>query len=271
ILIALWKLLLDLFVEELATNIGMSAEFYERFHFTLEALVVFFHAEGQGLPLDNLQNDKYKDLKEELRLNKCSTQTLIEHSYQAKIRQQKSTESSPFGMLCIKCHYEAAESKLCIDVLHATNLIALDANGLSDPFVIIELAPFHLFPGAKGQRTQVKNKTLHPIFDEQFNFTVTREQCSNSTACIHFTVMDHDWLSTNDFAGEAVLQLQEVHGFHKTAVSREAKNISPVFLKLTHPDPSVMKPITKMLEGRTADKEAQEFVKKMKELEISPE
>ncbi|XP_078096481.1 BAI1-associated protein 3 [Mustelus asterias] len=271
ILIALWKLLLDLFVEELAANIGMSAEFYERFHFTLETLVVFFHAEGQGLALDNLQNDQYKALKEELRLNKCSTKKLIEHSYQTKIRQQKSTESSPYGMLCIKCHYEAAESKLCIDVLHATNLIALDANGLSDPFVIIELAPLHLFPGAKSQRTQVKNKTLHPIFDEQFNFTVTREQCNNSTACIHFTVMDHDWLSTNDFAGEAVLQLQEVHGVHKTAVAREVKNISPVFLKLTHPEPSVTKPIMKMLEGRTDDREAQDFVKKMKELEMSPE
>ncbi|XP_078414552.1 BAI1-associated protein 3 [Cetorhinus maximus] len=270
ILGSLWKLLLDLIVVALATNIGMSAEFYERFHFTLEALVIFFHAEGQGLPLDNLQNDKYKALKEELRLNKCSTQELIEHSYQDKIRQQKSNEPNLYGMLCIKCHYEAAESKLCIDVLHATNLIALDANGLSDPFVIIELAPLHFFPGAKSQRTQVKNKTLHPIFDEQFNFTVTREQCSNSTACIHFTVMDHDWLSTNDFAGEAVLQLQEVHGFHKPA-NREVKSVSPVFLKLTHPEPSVMKPVMKMLEGRTADREAQDFVKKMKELEMSPE
>ncbi|XP_067912188.1 BAI1-associated protein 3 [Heterodontus francisci] len=271
ILSALWKLLLELIVEALATNTGMSAEFYERFHFTLEALVVFFHAEGQGLPLDNLQNDKYKALKEELRLNKCSTQELIKYSYQAKIRQQKSTESSPYGTLCIKCHYEAVESKLYIDVLHATNLIALDTNGLSDPFVIIELAPLHFFPGEKSQRTQVKNKTLHPIFDEQFNFTVTREQCSNSIACIHFTVMDHDWLSTNDFAGEAVMPLQEVHGFHKPTIVGEGKNVSPVFLKLTHPDPSVMKPIMRMLEVRTADREAQDFVKKMKELELSPE
>ncbi|XP_078273899.1 BAI1-associated protein 3 [Rhinoraja longicauda] len=270
ILATLWKLLLDLIAEALTTNTGVSAEFYERFHFTLEALVVFLHAEGQGLPIHSLRNESYKALKEELHLNKCSTLELIEKAYQAKIQQQKSPEPTPYGMLCIKCHYEVAEHKLYIDILHATNLIALDTNGLSDPFVIIELAPEHLFPGAKSQRTQVKNKTLHPIFDEQFTFTVS-EKCSNDIACLHFTVMDHDWLSTNDFAGEAVLLLQEIHGFHKPAIAGGIKNISPIFLKLTHPDSTVMKPIVKILEGRPGDREAQDFVKMMKEMEVSPE
>ncbi|XP_072123394.1 BAI1-associated protein 3 [Mobula birostris] len=271
ILTTLWKLLLDLIAEALATNTGVSAEFYERFHFTLEALVLFLHAEGQGLPVQTLRNESYKALKEELHLNKCSTQQLIEKAYQAKIQQQKSQELTPYGMLCIKCYYEAAEHKLYIEILHATNLIALDTNGLSDPFVIIELAPQHVFPGVKSQRTQVKNKTLHPIFDEQFNFTVTEEMCSNNIACIHFTVMDHDWLSTNDFAGEAVMLLQEVHGFQKPPIAGGIKKVSPVFLKLTHPDPSVMRPIVKIMEGRTGDKEAQDFVKMMKEMEVSPE
>jgi len=40
--------------------------------------------------------------------------------------------------------------------------------GLSDPFVIVELCPHHLFPMARSQRTQVKLKTLHPVFDELF-------------------------------------------------------------------------------------------------------
>ncbi|XP_072916970.1 BAI1-associated protein 3 [Hemitrygon akajei] len=271
ILTTLWKLLLDLIAEALATNTGVSAEFYERFHFTLEALVVFLHAEGQGLPVQTLRNESYKALKEELHLNKCSTQQLIEKTYQAKIQQQKSQETTPYGMLCIKCYYEAAEHKLYIEILHATNLIALDTNGLSDPFVIIELAPQHIFPGVKSQRTQIKNKTLHPIFDELFNFTVREEMFSNNIACIHFTVMDHDWLSTNDFAGEAVMLLQEVHGFQKPAITGGIKKVSPVFLKLTHPDPSVMRPIVKIMEGRTGDKEAQDFVKMMKELEVSPE
>lgn len=44
--------------------------------------------------------------------------------------------------------------------------------GLSDPFVIVELCPHHLFPLAKSQRTQVKLKTLHPVFDELFYLCV---------------------------------------------------------------------------------------------------
>ncbi|PNI18906.1 BAIAP3 isoform 10, partial [Pan troglodytes] len=52
-----------------------------RFHFTLEALVSFFHAEGQGLPLESLRDGSYKRLKEELRLHKCSTRECIEQFY----------------------------------------------------------------------------------------------------------------------------------------------------------------------------------------------
>lgn len=40
--------------------------------------------------------------------------------------------------------------------------------GLSDPFVIVELGPPHLFPLVRSQRTQVKSRTLHPVYDELF-------------------------------------------------------------------------------------------------------
>lgn len=41
--------------------------------------------------------------------------------------------------------------------------------GLSDPFVIVELGPPHLFPLVRSQRTQVKARTLHPVYDELFH------------------------------------------------------------------------------------------------------
>lgn len=82
-----------------------------------------------------------------------------------------------------------------MEVLHAADLLPLDANGegegcggvgaaaadsavcslpllgppgLSDPFVIVELGPPHLFPLVRSQRTQVKSRTLHPVYDELF-------------------------------------------------------------------------------------------------------
>uniref|UniRef100_A0A4W3JFU7 BAI1 associated protein 3 n=1 Tax=Callorhinchus milii TaxID=7868 RepID=A0A4W3JFU7_CALMI len=261
ILSALWKLLLDLIEEILAENRGLSMEFYGRFHFTLEALVEFFHAEGQGLSLEELRNKEYQ---EELRLNKCTTRQLIEQFFLDKLHQQKSMEHSPYGTLVIKLYYNTIDHKLHVLVLHATNLIALDSNGLSDPFVIVHLAPHHSFPGVKGHRTQVKTKTLHPVYDEHFHFTVSVEQCRLRAACIHLTVMDHDWLSTNDFAGEAVSPLGQVPGLDGVLVPGGLKNTPALTLKLTHPGSR-----GNMLEGRSEDREAHDFIKKLKELERS--
>lgn len=55
-------------------------------------------------------------------------------------------------------------------------------------------------------------KTLNPIFDECFEFSVTLEQCLLEGAMIAFTVMDHDVITANDFAGEAFFSLAHIPG-----------------------------------------------------------
>lgn len=55
-------------------------------------------------------------------------------------------------------------------------------------------------------------RTLNPIFDECFEFSVTLEQCQTEGAMICFTVMDHDVLTANDFGGEAFLALGTIPG-----------------------------------------------------------
>ncbi|KAL4593261.1 BAI1-associated protein 3-like, partial [Arapaima gigas] len=88
VLDSLWSLILQMIFETVAENRGVSREFYERFHFTLEALLEFFHAEGEGLALEDLRNEQYKALERELRLNKCSSNELIEQYFVEKIVQQ---------------------------------------------------------------------------------------------------------------------------------------------------------------------------------------
>ncbi|XP_043825296.1 BAI1-associated protein 3 isoform X1 [Dromiciops gliroides] len=274
VLEALWDLLLQVILQTLGANRDVSAEFYRRFYYTLEALVDFFHAEGQGLPLESLRDGHYKTLEEELRLNKCSTNECIEQYYLDKLKQgggttlsQRSMEQNKYGRLSVRCYYEAAEQRLAVEVLHAADLIALDANGLSDPFVIVELCPHHVFPLARSQRTQVKTKTLHPVYDELFHFSVPAELCRHRAACVVFTVMDHDWLSTNDFAGEAVLALSNISGLSRPQVGSSVRSMQPTTLHLRRPKANV-KSALRMLEGRM-DREAQEFVKKLKEMEKS--
>ncbi|XP_069876004.1 BAI1-associated protein 3 isoform X1 [Dipodomys merriami] len=286
VLEALWELLLQAVLQALGANSDVSADFYGRFHFTLEALVSFFHAEGQGLPLESLRDGSYKRLEEELRLHRCSTRECIEQFYLDKLKQvssggrgsgrrperlcspplsQRSLEQNRFGRLSVRCHYEAAEQRLAVEVLHAADLLPLDTNGLSDPFVIVELGPPHLFPLVRSQRTQVKTRTLHPVYDELFHFSVPVEACRRRGACVLFTVMDHDWLSTNDFAGEAALSLSGVSGVLRPQAGGGARASQPVTLHLRRPRAQVRSAL-RMLEGRN-NKEAQEFVKKLKDLE----
>lgn len=65
--------------------------------------------------------------------------------------------------------------------------------------------------------------------------SVAHKQCRRRAACILFTVMDHDWLSSNDFAGEAVMPMNLICGLNELEVSGGLKNVQPTVLKLTRP------------------------------------
>ncbi|XP_051244025.1 BAI1-associated protein 3 isoform X1 [Dicentrarchus labrax] len=270
VLQSMWELLLRMILDAVAENRGVQVEFYNRFQYTVETLLQFLHAKGEGLSLEDMKSGDYKVLDEELRLNKCSSFELIEQYYLEKISQQKTLKHTRYGRISVKCYYDAPEQRLTVEILHAADIIALDANGLSDPFVIVELCPHHLFPMAKSQRTQVKLKTLHPVFDELFYFHVSPEQYRHRFACLTFTVMDYDWLSTNDFAGEAVAPLSDFCWPGRPNASPAGKSVQPVILHLSRSKPSE-KPIMRMLDARIGDREAQEFVRRLKEIEKSME
>uniref|UniRef100_A0A915JSN4 Uncharacterized protein n=1 Tax=Romanomermis culicivorax TaxID=13658 RepID=A0A915JSN4_ROMCU len=70
--------------------------------------------------------------------------------------------------------------------------------------------------------------------------------------------MDHDFLMSNDFAGEALLKLDEIPGC-ATATERSGSWKS-FTLPLAHPDHKNI-PMIKVLESRKDDKDAQEFVR----------
>ncbi|XP_056434433.1 BAI1-associated protein 3 [Gadus chalcogrammus] len=268
VLQSMWSLLLQMILDTVAENRGVQEEFYNRFQYTVETLLQFFHAEGNGLTIEDMKNSDHKVLEEELKMNKCSSSELIEQYFLEKISQQRTLKHTRFGRISVKCYYDAPEQRLTVEILHAADIIALDANGLSDPFVIVELCPHHLFPLAKSQRTQVKLKTLHPVFDELFHFQVSPEQYRHRFACLTFTVMDYDWLSTNDFAGEALAPLSDFCWPGRPNASATGKSVQPVILHLSRNKPSE-KPIMRMLEARTGDREAQELVRRLKEIEKS--
>lgn len=76
-------------------------------------------------------------------------------------------------------------------------------------------------------------RTLNPVFDECFEFgTITLEQCTQECAMIGFTVMDHDVITANDFAGEAFLSLNNIPGVSECGSIENFHGLKPIDLVL---------------------------------------
>ncbi|XP_043933161.1 protein unc-13 homolog D [Protopterus annectens] len=239
-------------------------QYYKRLECALLNLEQCFHADGGGLPLETLHTDKFLALNEHLKLNTSSTRQLIQKYFVNKIQQQNSTENEKYGAVTIKGFYRNSEQKLYIEILNAVNLLPMDSNGYSDPFVQLTLEPKHIFPQVEMRTTDCKKNELNPLFDESFEFLVTPEQCQSEGACLMLTVFDYDTIGANDLEGEAFFSLGEIPGLDNDGKSVDNVSVPQTRLALTQPK-SNEDEVLKILEIRKGDREAQAFMKLRKQ------
>ncbi|XP_023290645.1 BAI1-associated protein 3 [Orussus abietinus] len=264
VLHTVWEVALAELAGQADAGVGdKPAVFYERLHEALHSLADSFHAEGQGLPREALRSEGFLDLEERLRYHRMETPLLIDRYHRQRLRDQANATSQEFGVLSVRAYLN--HDSLCVEIMSAREVIPLDPNGFSDPFVIVELLPRRTFARCSEQHTSVRKRTLNPMFDEYFEFPVSVEQCRSPDAMILFTVMDHDVLTANDFAGEAFLGLSSIPGVVDSNASIDN------FHGLKHLELSLMHqrnryhPILRILETRVGDKTALDFVKKQKQ------
>ncbi|XP_052791167.1 BAI1-associated protein 3-like isoform X2 [Mya arenaria] len=259
ILESIWIECLEEFREALDAEEAKTPVFYQRMFDAIGLLVQFFNANDKGLLMQNIVCPLYQDLKHELSLHKMDTFDLIEAFYEEKLQEQKSWTSTEFGTLSVRVWYKRDSRTMLVEVLSAHDVIPLDANGLSDPYVIVSFCPEHMFPSVPSQTTKIVKKTLNPEFDESFEFNVSLTQCKKKGAALVFTVMDHDYVFQNDFAGEVFMALSEIPGVDGDEVSGyEALNV--VTLPLTQPSKRKTGALA-VLSTRDWDKAAQDLVK----------
>ncbi|XP_052543608.1 protein unc-13 homolog D isoform X1 [Tympanuchus pallidicinctus] len=235
-----------------------------KLHCALKSLELCFHAEGCGLPLDTLHSTAFLSLESRLALCSSTSRKLIQKYFSNRIQEQLGISSEKYGAVTIKALYRPSEQKLRVEVLNAANLIPLDSNGSSDPFVQLTLEPRHEFPEVVARSTQCKRNELHPLFDEAFEFLIPSEKCRQDGACLLLTVFDYDTLGANDLEGEAFFPLCHVPGLDADEDQADMGWVPQTRLPLTHPKPGGDE-ILQLLECRKGDKEAQAFVKLRKQ------
>ncbi|XP_065724082.2 double C2-like domain-containing protein beta isoform X2 [Drosophila suzukii] len=110
----------------------------------------------------------------------------------------------PNGKMLLSLCYNTKRRALVVNVKQCINLMAMDNNGSSDPFVKIQLKPdAHK---NKKHKTSVKWRTLNPIFNEEFYFEASPHDLNKEMLIL--TVWDKDLGKSNDFLGSLQLGAQ---------------------------------------------------------------
>ncbi|EDV20864.1 uncharacterized protein TRIADDRAFT_60505 [Trichoplax adhaerens] len=169
-------------------------EVYNRLWDCQQVLKDFFFNGGDGIDLVTIENDHfYVQTVQFLNVAKLDTTRLIGLYFEEKL---KAKQEENLGSLAVKLFYDISQHKLSV-------------NGLSDPYVVIDLLPENLF-SCSHKETKVCKKTLNPVFEETFTFIIDKALFQTSGTAVLFTVMDQDMISRNDYGGESVILMKDI-------------------------------------------------------------
>ncbi|XP_039959254.1 rabphilin-3A [Bactrocera tryoni] len=115
--------------------------------------------------------------------------------------EAEMSQEWPHGKILISLCYNTKRRALVVNVKQCINLIPMDNNGSSDPFVKLQLKPDS--HKNKKYKTGVKWRTLNPIYREEFYFESSPHDLNKQT--LYITVWDKDIGKSNDFLGSLVI------------------------------------------------------------------
>ncbi|XP_074641675.1 BAI1-associated protein 3-like isoform X2 [Tubulanus polymorphus] len=238
---------------------GKLPEYYAQMKRRLDSLKQYF-MQG-GCEDEKLKTLEYLDLHDRIKINSHSTNGLLLQYFEGAAADMQ-TPIDYFGHLAVKVAYQEetrGNITLFVKVISANELPGLDSSGLSDPYVVVQLSPFTLFPMCKPQRTITISKTLNPVFNHTFQFNcIPKDHLSMKGAVIHFKAMDYDFLLPDDFAGETFICLNTV----RQIKSHETCDVVPaVMMPVKRPNINFQTTCFEVLCSRMSwDKDAKRFI-----------
>ncbi|XP_030568639.1 protein unc-13 homolog 4B-like [Drosophila novamexicana] len=172
----------------------------------------------------------------------------IENRY----RNQKEQSTAHFGQLTITGQF--TDSGLLLKILNARSLVSVDKTGLCDSFVKVYMMPTGRFNGFAPVKTAVHNKNCFPLYDEQFNFNLNSDQRLMEDSLILFSVKDKDLFGmTSQYIAECYITFADLI----------ASKGEQIIMSLSRPEYTDSMAL-RALEHRQGDKQAKDFLKKLK-------
>ncbi|XP_063925264.1 rabphilin-3A isoform X2 [Zophobas morio] len=104
------------------------------------------------------------------------------------------------GQILLSLGYSTKRRALLVTVCRCVNLLPMDNNGFSDPFVKLQLRPD---PYHRKHKTSIKWKNLNPVYNEEFAFDTRPNELA--TQSLYITVYDKDYGKSNDYLGGLIL------------------------------------------------------------------
>ncbi|CCH59453.1 hypothetical protein TBLA_0B06290 [Henningerozyma blattae CBS 6284] len=124
---------------------------------------------------------------------------------------------------------------LDLDIISASNLIAADRSGTSDPYVLI------FIDGLKMYKSKIVEKTLDPIWNESVKLYIP----SRAHSTILIKLYDWDMVSSDDFLGETLLDVSKMEIEETTSWNLNLDTQGSIQLKATFA-PQFAKPLLGM-------------------------
>ncbi|XP_067616080.1 protein unc-13 homolog 4B isoform X4 [Eurosta solidaginis] len=193
-----------------------------------------------------------KEIEKTLDLHAYETADLIHQYYIELLGVQKRISKSEYGQLTIKGNFSG--SNLELHILNGRNLISMDPNGSCDSFVKVQLFPTSRFPNVKTYKTAVQHKTRFPLYDELFLITLSEEQPFKQNSLILFSIKDKNLFGiTSQHIAECCITFADLMATENEQIHMEL--LQPQYLESE---------TIHALECRQGDKQAREFLKKLK-------